>query len=128
VWPKSGDFKLPAIRPRNLFAKEETGKQKVVCRCRKNFQARNARRLKEARGVDEELPAGEKWTEEETTVLYKKSMTWCAEIAGKSRSSEGDGSRQKLWNKYKDFLGKNAFGVTVETAGAEDILAFIRGY
>jgi hypothetical protein len=78
--------------------------------------------------VDEKLPKGEKWTEEETTVLYEKSMTWCAEIAGRSRNSEVDGSRQRLWEEYKEFLAKNAFGVRVETAGPEDILAFIRGY
>jgi hypothetical protein len=30
--------------------------------------------------------------------------------------------------EYREFLGRNAFGVTVETARAEDVLAFIRGY
>jgi hypothetical protein len=32
-----------------------------------------------------------------------------------------------VWDEYREFVGKNAFGVTVETASAEDLLAFIRG-
>jgi hypothetical protein len=66
--------------------------------------------LQEARGVDERLPEAEKWTEEETNMVYEKSMTWCAEIAGNSRKSKNDGSRQKLWDEYKGFLAKYAFG------------------
>jgi hypothetical protein len=121
-------WKLPTARPKINFAQEGNGQTEEVGRCREMFQERNQRLLKEARGVDENLPEAEKWTAEETAILYEKSMTWCAEIARKSGSVEEEGSRQKLWSEYKEFLSKNAFGVTVETANAEDVLAFIRGY
>lgn len=70
----------------------------------------------------------EKWTEEETVVLYGKSLEWGAEIAGRGNGVGGDESRQRVWDEYREFLGKNAYGVIVETANAEDIVAFIRGY
>jgi hypothetical protein len=74
------------------------------------------------------LPEVEKWTEEETNVLYGKSLDWSEEIAGKGKGDAGEESRRKVWNKYREFLGRNAYGVTVETATAEDVLAFIRGF
>jgi integrase len=69
----------------------------------------------------------EKWTEEETGVLYGKSLEWSVEIAAKA-TSDGDESRRKTWGEYREFLEKNAYGVSVETATAEDVLAFVRGY
>jgi hypothetical protein len=104
---------------------KRNGQTKNVVGYREMFQERNRELLKEARGVDEWLPESGKWRAEETTVLYEKTMKWCAEIAAKSGSAKGAESRQKLWSEYKEFLAKNAIGVTVETAGAEDVLAFI---
>jgi integrase len=82
----------------------------------------------EARGLTGELPDVEKWTEEETGVLYGKSLEWSAEIARKGKGEGGDKSRRKVWAEYREFLSKNAYGISVETATAEDVLAFIRGY
>jgi hypothetical protein len=94
--------------------------------CRNAFQRENQKRWNQARGLTGELPAVEKWTEEETDVLYGKSLEWGATIAG--RAVEGDESRQKVWAEYREFLGENAYGVTVESARAKDVLAFVRGY
>jgi hypothetical protein len=74
------------------------------------------------------VPEVEKWSKEETNVLYEKSLGWSAEIASKAASGEGDESRQKVWAEFKELLAKNAYGVTIATATAEDILAFVRGY
>jgi hypothetical protein len=96
--------------------------------CRERFLEENRRRWKIAKGVTGKLPAVEKWTEEETNVLYGKSLAWSAEIAGKASSGDGDERRQKIWREFKDFLAKNAYGVTVDTASSEDVLAFVRGF
>jgi hypothetical protein len=74
------------------------------------------------------VPEVEKWSKEETNVRHEKSLGWSAEIASKAASGEGDESRQKVWAEFKEFLAKNAYGVTIATATTEDILAFVRGY
>jgi integrase len=98
-----------------------------VAACRA-FQDRNKETWKRARGLNGEMAEAEKWTEEETDWLYGKSMEWCAEIAGKSTAGDSEDVRRRIWDEYREFLGKNAYGVSVETAGAEDVLAFIRGF
>jgi hypothetical protein len=69
-----------------------------------------------------------KWTEEETDVVYEKSIEWCAAIAGKSVSGESEEYRRRVWDEFREFIAKNAYGVRVETAATEDVLAFVRGY
>jgi integrase len=96
--------------------------------CKEKFQEQNRKQWEEARGLTGQLPESEKWTEEETNWVYGKSLEWSAEIAGKAKSDGGDESRRKIWAEYRKFLSKNAYGVTVETARAEDVLAFIRGF
>jgi hypothetical protein len=61
-------------------------------------------------------------------VLYGKSIESSAEIARKGRGEGGDESRRKVWAEYREFLSKNAYGISLETATAEDVLAFIQGY
>lgn len=92
------------------------------------FQERNRETWKRARGLDGEIREVERWAEEETDTLYGKTMQWCAEIAGNSTTGVSEEARRQIWEEYREFLGKNAYGVRVETAGAEDVLAFVRGY
>jgi hypothetical protein len=99
----------------------------VPARRRSKKETKHGAREK-ARGLTEGVPEVEKWSVEETDVLYEKSLGWSAEIASKAASGESDESRQKVWAEFKEFLAKNAYRVTVETAAAEDILAFVRGY
>lgn len=97
----------------------------AACRA---FQDRNKETWKRVRGLNGEMAETEKWTEEETDWLYGKSMEWCAEIAGKSTAGDSKDAWRRIWDEYREFLGKNAYGVSVEMAGAEDVLAFIRGF
>jgi hypothetical protein len=46
----------------------------------------------------------------------------------KSASGESEEARRRIWDEYWELIAKNAYGVSVETAGAEDVLAFIRGF
>jgi hypothetical protein len=49
--------------------------------------------------------------------------------ARRSQAKRQAGTATKaVWAEFKEFLAKNAYGVTVETAAAEDILAFVRGF
>jgi hypothetical protein len=115
---------LPAVCPKKKLPKR---KRATVGACRE-FQERNSSRWKRARGLNTEIGEVDKGTEQETDVLYEKSMEWCAEISGKSASGESEEARRRIWDEYREFLAKNAYGVSGETAGAEDVLAFIRGF
>jgi hypothetical protein len=95
--------------PKRKRATELT-EEKMVCR--EWFQQENRRRWKKARGLTGDLPETEKWTEEETDVVYSRSIEWSAEIVGRGKGDGVEESRRKIWSEYREFLGNNAYGVT----------------
>jgi integrase len=64
---------------------------------------------------------------EETKALYDRALRSFGEIAEKSVNEANNNSRKRTFQEFQEFLSRNAFGVTVETATAADVGAFIMG-
>lgn len=64
---------------------------------------------------------------EQTQQFYDGALTSFGKIAEKSVNEASNSSRKRTFQQYQDFLARNAFGVTVETATAADVGAFIMG-
>lgn len=62
-----------------------------------------------------------------TEALYERALQGFGEIAEKSVSEANNNSRKRTFQEFQEFLSRNAFGVTVETATAADVGAFIMG-
>jgi integrase len=96
--------------------------------CRASFQQTCQERLLSIRGVsaasvrtDQVMTAGE------TEAFYERALKNFGEIAEKSVSEATNNSRKRTFEEFQQFLARNAYGVTVETATAADIGAFIVG-
>jgi integrase len=63
----------------------------------------------------------------ETEALYERALQSFGQIAEKSVSEANNNSRKRTFQEFQEFLSRNAFGVTVETATAADVGAFIMG-
>jgi integrase len=63
----------------------------------------------------------------ETAALYERALTRFGEIADKSVNEANNDSHKRTFSEYQSFLSRNGFGVTVETATAADVGAFIVG-
>jgi hypothetical protein len=72
-------------------------------------------------GKDKKMTVGE------TEALYDRALQSFAEIAEKSVNAASNNSRKRTFEEFQQFLARNAYGVTVETATAADIGAFIMG-
>jgi integrase len=78
-------------------------------------------------GVGGELRGIDTYSREETSELYGRALTTFGEIAEKSVNEATNNSRKRTFQEYQEFLAKNAFDVTVETATPADVGAFIVG-
>lgn len=63
----------------------------------------------------------------ETEALYERALQSFREIAEKSVNEANNNSRKRTFVEFQEFLSRNAYGVTVETATAADVGAFIMG-
>jgi hypothetical protein len=66
-------------------------------------------------------------THGETKALYERALQGFAQIAEKSVNNANNNSRKRTFAEFQDFLSRNAYEVTVETATPADIGAFIMG-
>jgi integrase len=62
-----------------------------------------------------------------TAAFYDRALTSFGKIADKSVNEANNNSRKRTFYEYQTFLSRNGFGVTVETATAADVGAFIVG-
>jgi hypothetical protein len=65
------------------------------------------------------------WTKEEAADRYGQTLKAVSGIADLKTTKEMNASRRRTFLKYQEFLAKNPFGVTVDTATPEDVAAFI---
>ncbi|GAQ93183.1 putative Phage_integrase [Klebsormidium nitens] len=93
------------------------------------FQRRCEEKLREIRGVGlgGTCGASGKMSAEQTQQFYDGALSSFGKIAEKSVNAASNSSRKRTFQQYQDFLARNAFGVTVETATAADVGAFILG-
>lgn len=63
----------------------------------------------------------------ETEALYERALQSFGQIAEKSVNEANNNSRKRTFGEFQEFLSRNAYGVTVETATATDVGAFIVG-
>jgi hypothetical protein len=96
--------------------------------CRVDFQRLCQEELLAIRGVSSVgVRANEVMSVGETEALYEGALKSFGEIAEKSVSAANNNSRKRTFEEYQQFLARNAYGVTVETATAADVGAFIVG-
>jgi hypothetical protein len=72
-------------------------------------------------------PSANVLTASETEALYERALKGFGEIAEKSVSEANNISRKRTFEEFQQFLARNAYEVTVETATAADVGAFIVG-
>jgi integrase len=93
-----------------------------------DFQRACQEKLRFIRGVSSSVGSStDAMTPEETAALYERALTSFGEIADKSVNEANNNSRKRAFSEYQRFLSRNGFGVTVETATAADVGAFIVG-
>jgi hypothetical protein len=56
---------------------------------------------------------------------YGKSLRAVGQVADLKTTKETNESRKRTFGEFQRFLAQNPFGVTVATAGPEDVAAFI---
>jgi hypothetical protein len=66
-------------------------------------------------------------TPAETEALYERALQSFGQIAEKSVNEANNNSRKQTFSEFQEFLARNAYGVTVQTATPGDIGAFIMG-
>jgi hypothetical protein len=120
-----------AAPKRHLFAKQQllannSGLSFDVCGL--EFQRTCQEKLFAIRGVSSVgVRATEVMTAGETEALYERALQSFGEIAEKSVNEANNNSRKRTFVEFQQFLSRNAYGVTVETATAADVGAFIVG-
>ena len=67
------------------------------------------------------------WSEEETDAFYARALTEFGTMAERKVTAEANRSRKRTTEEFAAFLGRNPYGVSVETATAADVGAFIVG-
>jgi hypothetical protein len=78
------------------------------------------------RGVGSALPGTvAHMTIGETEALYERALQVLARLPKKSVNEVNNNSRKQTFAEFQEFLARNAVGVTVETATAADIGAFV---
>ena len=97
--------------------------------CRSEFQRKCEAQLRAIRGVGlgGNCRASGRMSAEETQRFYEGALNSFGKIAEKSVTEASNSSRKRTFQQYQDFLARNAFGVTVETATAADVGAFVMG-
>lgn len=99
-----------------------------VAVCRIEFQRSCQEKLLAIRGVSSSgRGATDVMLPEETSAIYDRALSSFSEIAEKSVNEANNNSRKRTFEEYQAFLAQNAYGVTVETATAADVGAFIVG-
>jgi integrase len=97
-------------------------------RYRAGFQQSCREKLLSIRGVGGSgRGAVEPMTVQETEAFYDQAVRSFGEIAEKSVNEANNNSRKRVFEEFQAFLSRNAYGVTVETATAADVGAFIVG-
>jgi integrase len=92
------------------------------------FQRTCQERLLAARGIHPGGASGEpKWSKEQTVQLYEQALDQFGAIAERKVSAAANHGRNRTLQEFSAFLSRNPFGVTVETATAADVGAFIVG-
>lgn len=96
--------------------------------CREDFQRACHEKLLAIRGVSSSgRRSTEAMTPGETEAFYKRALKSFGEIAEKSVNEANNNSRKQTFEEFQTFLSRNGYGVTVETATAADVGAFIVG-
>jgi integrase len=70
-------------------------------------------------------PGAEVWSEKETLERYGRAMGDLARIADMKTTEGTTNGRKRTFKEFQEFLQRNPFGVTVETATPEDVGAFL---
>jgi integrase len=65
------------------------------------------------------------WSKEETVQRYGQSLQAIGRIADLKMTKEVKDGRKRTFSEYHRFLAQNPFGITMATAGPEDVAAFI---
>jgi integrase len=79
-----------------------------------------------ARGLAENPHDGiPQWTKEEMVQRYGQTLQAVGQIADMKTTKETNDSRKRTFGEFQRFLTQNPFGITVETAGPEDVAAFL---
>jgi hypothetical protein len=92
------------------------------------FQRTCQEKLFAIRGVSSAgVRATEVMTAGETEALYERALQSFGEIAEKSVNEANNNSRKRTFEEFQQLLSRNTYGVTVETATAADVGAFIEG-
>jgi hypothetical protein len=65
------------------------------------------------------------WTKTETEARYGQTLQAVGQIAEMKTTKATNDSRKRTFEKYQQFLARNPFGITVGTAGPEDVATFI---
>jgi hypothetical protein len=65
------------------------------------------------------------WSKKETVARYGQSAQAIGKIAEQKTTKETNESRKRMFGEYQQFLARNPFGITVETASPENVAAFI---
>ncbi|GAQ92604.1 putative Phage_integrase [Klebsormidium nitens] len=96
---------------------------------REEFQRKCEAQLRAIRGVGlgGSCTASERMSAGETQRFYEGALNSFGKIAEKSVNEASNSSRKRTFQQYQEFLARNAFGVTVETATSADVGAFVMG-
>ncbi|GAQ92047.1 hypothetical protein KFL_009110010, partial [Klebsormidium nitens] len=91
------------------------------------FQTVCHNHILEARGLlSGSAPSNQaRWSETETLVHYERSLSEIVAIADRATTAENVSGRKRVFDELSNFLTKNAYGVSVETASPADIATFI---
>jgi integrase len=99
----------------------------VSC-CKEDFQRACHEKLLAIQGVNRSGGStAPSMTPAETEAFYERALKSFGEIAEKSIDEANNNSRKRTFAEFQAFLARNAYGVTVETATAADVGAFIVG-
>ncbi|GAQ86251.1 hypothetical protein KFL_002790010 [Klebsormidium nitens] len=96
---------------------------------RREFQAQCQQHVLNVRGIDRGTgrAGGSVWSEAKTLALYERALTDFGTIAERKVSAAANSSRKRTAQEFAAFLGRNPFGVSLETATPANVGAFIVG-
>ncbi|GAQ91452.1 hypothetical protein KFL_007880030 [Klebsormidium nitens] len=94
---------------------------------RREFQARCQAHVLSVRGIHGGRGGGTSsvWSAAETNALYARALTEFGEMAERKVSAAANSSRKRTAEEFAAFLGRNPYGVSIETASPADVGAFI---
>ncbi|GAQ82636.1 putative Phage_integrase [Klebsormidium nitens] len=124
--PGKGDARLAIVGGAGI----SSGALEVNAESRREFQERCRAHVLQVRGIEGGRggqSAGNVWSEAETEALYARSLSEFGRIAERKVTPAANTSRKRAAREFAEFLGKNPYGVTIETATPADVGAFIVG-